>query len=116
MMRRLAACGMAAMLVAAVTVCPLLACPLRQNCPAPSRPVCHHKQSHSAPCTHSAQDCPYTILAKSDRNTAGWDGVALQAARILPGLVRPACPRSEDAGGRLIDSAGLFLRHRVLLI
>ena len=116
-MRRVAALAMVLMLLSIVTVCPLLACPLMERSAAASHSCCHHKAAHPAPCPmQTARECPYTILGKSDRNPAGSPATALLPVDIWPGLVSSEYAPADHAAGRVINSAGLFLRNRTLLI
>lgn len=117
-MKSAVAFAMTVFLVSVVALCPAIACPL-MAAHADSDSCCHHPQkTPTAPCPlQTVPDCPYTILEKSKTNPAAthahWAGAAIQVA---PHTILPAAGPTIDVPTRLVDTAGLFLRNRVLLI
>ena len=104
---RSVALAMSAFLVSAIALCALIVCPAS----ADTHSCCHQNPPKSAP------DCPYTILEKSKANPSlsqvFWTGFTVNAGYTAPQLVFSHPVTTEC---RLVDSAGLFLRNRVLLI
>jgi hypothetical protein len=104
-MRTVVASSMTLVLLAIVTLCPLMACP-------PTTPSCCHK-----PETKTVPDCPYSILQKSKTNPAPtyvkWVAAIFRAGHTT---ALPLVSLTVDAPCRLADASGLFLRNRVLLI
>jgi hypothetical protein len=105
-MRKAIASAMVLLLLSVVPLCALIACPVTVSS------CCHKQPAKTLP------DCPYSILQKGKTNPtaihAQWVGAIAQANRgaILP----PPAGQTIEAPARLIDTAGLFLRNRVLLI
>jgi hypothetical protein len=104
-MRTVVASAMTLVLLAIVTLCPLMACP-------PTVPSCCHK-----PETKTVPDCPYSILQKSKTNSAPthvkWVAAIFRASHTA---TLPLVSLSIYAPCRLVDASCLFLRNRVLLI
>jgi len=104
-------------LVGLLAVCPLMACAMAPEI-APHHGCCHKSpQPQPARCPlPSIQDCPYFILekGKTSQTTAQ---VAVTACRSITPILRVAdhffAALTETT---LPDSAGLYLRLRVLLI
>jgi hypothetical protein len=103
-MRSVVASALILFLVSVAALCPALAC-------APTPSSCCHKPARTVP------DCPYSILEKSKTNPAAthakWVG---SIARTDEGVMLPVASRTVNAPCRLVDTSGLFLRNRVLLI
>jgi hypothetical protein len=103
-MRTAVASALILFLVSVAALCPALAC-------APTPSSCCHKPARTVP------DCPYSILEKSKTNPAAthakWIGTIVRADYSTtlshPGVI-------ADAPCRLVNTSGLFLRNRVLLI
>ncbi len=108
---------MAVMLVSIATVCPAIACPLGQVSGTQSRSCCHQPQPQPTSCPRTTiQSCPYLSLEKSTAATTTPDAVSVSLTPVSPEL--PVLNRLSPFGieDRLPNSAGLFLRIRVLLI
>ena len=116
-MKRPAAFISAFLLLAVVTVCPLLACPLKTDSRFASKSCCHKSQCRPAPCPQpAAQNCPYLTLERGKTTPVN--------AQILAGEFMKTDRESQvpdrfspvQVLGRTTDSTRLFLRNRVLLI
>ena len=117
MMRTAVAFVLALMLVSIATVCPAVACPLGQVSSTQSRSCCHQPQPQPTSCPRTTiQNCPYLSLEKSTAATTTPDAVSVSLTPVSPEL--PVWNRLSSFGieDRLPNSAGLFLRIRVLLI
>jgi len=114
-MRTAAAFTMVLVLLGAVTFCSLIACPLAA---AASDSCCHKPQSSSGPPCHSKtlQDCPYLLLENGKTAPIATYAVTAHTQPVTPELTLQDGHSIVPAGFRLTDSAGLFLRNRVLLI
>jgi hypothetical protein len=116
-MRTAVALTMALMLVS-LSTCPAIACPLGSHSSTSSKSSCHEpkpQQPTSCPRT-TIQTCPYLSLEKSTAANPTINAVSVALKPItpeVPALNRLSSPGIED---RLPNSAGLFLRIRVLLI
>jgi hypothetical protein len=117
MMRTVVAFTMALVLVSILAVCPLMACPLTAGSGEVGKPCCHKSQTQPASCPRTTvQDCPYFILENSK--------TAKTASQTFVIGLPPVSPEVSVSDGfsilpaktRLPNSAGLFLRIRVLLI
>jgi len=116
-MKTAVASAMALILLSVIALCPLIICPLNPGSEAVSHACCHKSQSHPTPSpTKQVPDCPYSILAKSKTNAGAytlWTAVVAQTSYTIS---VPELPEAAHADYRLVDSTGLFLRNRVLLI
>src|SRR5712691_3233355 len=117
MMRTAVAFMMALMLVSIATICPAIACPIRANS-STGKSCCHEQKSQrptSFPRT-TIQNCPYLSLEKSTPPTSTPDSFSVSfntPSPQVPVLDRLSSWEIED---RLPNSAGLFLRIRVLRV
>jgi len=111
-MRGAAAVFATVVLLGITALCPQWVCAPEEAANAHSCcPEQHHK-THN-PCDATSQTCPYLLLQKST-------AVALALPVSAPGIIAaPALDRFERAPAApsmIRDSAGLYLRNRVLLI
>src|SRR5580698_6449591 len=103
-MRAVIASALILFFVSVVVLCPAIACPV-------AAPSCCHKPAKAAP------DCPYSILEKSKTNPAATHTTWLNAiVQTDHSATLPVAGPAPTTPCRLIDTAGLFLRNRVLLI
>jgi len=113
-----AALVMTVVLLTVIALCPSAACPMRSDLQPDSDSCCHKSHSHPVPCpAKTAPDCPYTIIEKSNINSGAshwsWAGIVSWHKPGVPAVaVSTICHRD----GRLVNSADIFLRNRVLLI
>ena len=102
------AIGLSLFLAGILLLCPVLLCPARADA---ADFCCHHHPTHSLP------DCPYTILSKSKARPNAAQAltavITLAAGFGLPPVSTSYFLVNES---RLINSTGLYLRNRVLLI
>ena len=115
---RAAAIAMTVILLSVIVLCPSVVCAMHGNSQPDSDSCCHKSHSHPAPCpAKTAPDCPYTVLEKSNTNTGllhwGWITPVVWTQPAVPAL---SVNRVSTSELRLVDSTGLFLRNRVLLI
>jgi hypothetical protein len=113
-----AAVAMTVILLSVIVLCPSVVCAMHGNSQPDSDSCCHKSHSHPAPCpAKTAPDCPYTVLEKSNTNTGllhwGWITPVVWTQPAVPAL---SVNRVSTSELRLVDSTGLFLRNRVLLI
>src|SRR5438046_81197 len=104
MMRAPVAILMAVLLLGVITVCPLLACPIKAD-------SCH--KSHS-PC--QVQNCPYFTLERGKTAPATIQTSTVALLAVSPEAQLPHRSSLLQPQGRIPDSTRLFLRVRVLLI
>lgn len=111
-MKRALASAMTLVILSVIVLCPLAICRWTLS-PDPATDSCCHK-----PPTHSqSQPCPYSILEKSKANPSASNIVwTLAIVQTPPAPALVILREDISGGGRLIDSTGLFLRNRVLLI
>ena len=114
-MRSALAVLMTAALLTIVTGCSLMACAFSTGS---SHACCHKHQNGRMPCGSQTamQQCAYTLLERGRTVTANSSGPAPAAVAAIYQPVRTALSKSTYSPARLVDSAGLFLRNRVLLI
>lgn len=113
-----AALALTVVLLSVITLCPSAACPMRTDLQPDSDSCCHKSHSHPVPCpAKTAPDCPYTIIEKSNINTGHWHwiwtGTISWDRPGVPGVTVSDVHYGED---RIVNSADIFLRNRVLLI
>src|SRR5579862_5672421 len=117
-MKRALATSVVANLLSVLFLCPLVICASTANDHSVTHDCCHKSHSQPAPCpSKTSPDCFYSILEKSKTSSAAihWHW----AISALPAQLSGSLPLSSHAARaayRLVNSAGLFLRNRVLLI
>jgi hypothetical protein len=90
-------------LVSVITLCPFIACPLQAGS------CCHHPQSQVTP-------CPYSIIEKGKTSSAAVYPVAVHFLPGNPALYTAGHFSAVQPQCRLLNTSGIFLRNRVLLI
>lgn len=115
-MRTAAVSTMILVLVAIVALCPVILCPLIVQAQAGS--CCHKPPRHGVPCpAQSVPACPYSLLEKSNATpAASYSHVAVARVTVEQNFVLPLSGLAVHPISRLVDTDGLFLRNRVLLI
>jgi hypothetical protein len=116
-MRSAVATFLAVLLLGVITVCPLLACPLKTDSAATNKSCCHKSHSTPAPCPPPAiQNCPYMAL---ERGKAAPVMAQILTAALIEKSGETFVPDHVSfvqTSNPIQDSTRLFLRIRVLLI
>lgn len=113
-MRSTFAVLMTVVLIATVAGCPLMACAFA---PGSSHACCHKHQNGRTPCGSETemQQCAYSLLEHS-RTAAPVAALAPAITAAFNQPDRAFSAVSDRLPVRLADSAGLYLRLRVLLV
>ena len=112
-MRTAVSLTLAFVLVTFLAICPSMACPL--NAGQRAGGCCHKSQQGHNSCPRPVVDCPYLILERGKTALTVPTAVAPPKS-VLPYIEPADLPTVIAATSRVPDSAGLFLRIRVLLI
>ena len=116
-MRTALALAMSFLLLSVITACPLLACPLKADVSAAPKSCCHKPHSHPLPCEQpAAKNCPYLVLERGKASPIQSQAVAAGLVPNSPDLHAILGESTVPSHGRIPDSAGLYLRIRVLLV
>ena len=116
-MRTAVAVMMALMLLSIVAVCPLMACPITAGSSGGGESCCHKSQHPPTSCPRTTvRDCPYFVL---ENGKTPKPALPIFAFVFLPASTDIAVSSHLSilpAESRLPNSAGLFLRIRVLRV
>ena len=106
---------MSLLVVSTVILCPLMGC--QGDVGALSEPCCHQSKVPSSSCPRSTiQDCSYSLIGNGKIATATVQPSIAGLHPVLPGLPISDVQSFSDTENRFPNSAGLYLRIRVLLI